>query len=73
MKRYFEISGWINDNKTSIQYVDFDLLFKNGYSTFNPTKKELHKYCNFKSISNYRVVDGLPIYNQNKELIGVEY
>ena len=73
MKRYFEIKGWINDNKVSTQYVDFDLIFKNSNPTFNPSKRQLHKYCNLKSIFNFRVVDGLPIYNQNRELIRVEY
>ena len=73
MKRYFEVYGWTVDNKTSTQYVDFDLLFKNIYPTFNPTKRQLHKHCNLKSIYKYRVVDGYPIYNNDKKLIGVEY
>lgn len=73
MNRYFKIYGWLDDNRTSIQYVDFNLIFGSGYATFKPTKKQLHQHSNFKSIINYQVIDGLPIYNENKELIGVEY
>ena len=73
MKRYFECYGINKDGKFDTQYVCFNDLFGTSYNTFTPKKNSLKKHSSFKSISYYRVVDGVPIYNDNNELIRVEY
>ncbi len=66
MHRYFEVFGYNKKDQFEKQYVDFSKIFNNVYPTFNPSKKLLHKYCNFKSISSFEVVDGYPIYENDK-------
>lgn len=73
MERYFECYGINKQNKFDTQYVNFNLIFGTGYKTFTPKKNQLKKYSSFKSISYYRVVDGVPIYDNNNNLIRVEY
>ena len=64
MQRYFECYGMNKEGK---------FVFGTGYKTFNPKKNQLKKHSSFKSISYFRVVDGEPIYNNNNELIRVQY
>ena len=73
MNRYFECYGINKEGKFDTQYVNFDLVFGTGYVTFNPNKNQLKKHSSFKSISYYRVIDGVPIYDDNNKLIKVEY
>lgn len=73
MNRYFECYGINKQNRFDTQYVSFNSVFGTGYQTFTPKKNQLKKHSSFKSISYFRVVDGVPIYNENKELIRVEY
>ena len=73
MQRYFECYGINKEGKFDTQYVNFNSIFGTGYTTFTPKKNELKKHSSFKSISYYRVVDGVPIYNDNNELIRVQY
>ena len=73
MNRYFECYGINKENKFDTQYVNFNLVFGTGYKTFTPKKNQLKKYSSFKSISYYRVVDGVPVYDQDNKLIKVEY
>jgi len=72
LHRYFEVVGWTNKNTVEKQYVDFSKIFKNSYPTFNPSKRSLHKYCDLKSISHFKVVDGFPIY-ENDKIVKVEF
>jgi len=73
MQRYFECYGMNREGKFDTQYVNFNLIFGTSYSTFKPKKNQLKKHSSFKSISYFRVVDGQPIYNDNNELITVQY
>lgn len=72
MHRYFEVIGWTNKDTVEKQYIDFSKIFYNAYPTFNPSKRLLHKYCDLKSISSFKVVDGLPIY-ENDKIVKVEF
>ena len=76
MQRYFECYGINKQGKFDTQYISFNKMFGmfgNDRQTFSPKKTELKKHCSFKSISYFRVVDGEPIYNDNNELIRVQY
>ena len=74
MQRYFECYGMNREGKFDTQYVNFNLVLGTGYSTFKPKKNQLKKHClGLVSISYFRVVDGQPIYNDNNELVTVQY
>jgi len=72
LHRYFEVVGLTNKDTVEKQYVDFSKIFKDSYPTFNPSKRSLHKYCDLKSISHFKVVDGFPIY-ENDKIVKVEF
>ena len=76
MQRYFECYGINKQGKSDTQYVSFNKMFGmfgNDRQTFTPKKTELKKHSDFKAIHYFRVVDGVPIYDDNKKLIRVEY
>ncbi len=72
LHRYFEVVGLTNKDTVEKQYVDFSKIFKDSYPTFNLSKRSLHKYCDLKSISHFKVVDGFPIY-ENDKIVKVEF
>ena len=75
MQRYFECYGINKQGKFDTQYVSFIKMFGfgNDNQTFSPKKTTLKKHSDFKAIHYFRVVDGVPIYDDNKKLIRVEY
>ena len=76
MQRYFECYGINREGKFDTQYVSFNKMFGmfgNDRQTFSPKKTELKKHSEFKAIHYFRVVDGVPIYDDNKKLVKVNY
>ncbi len=75
MERYFECYGINKQGKFDTQYVSFIKMFGfgNDRQTFTPKKTALKKYSEFKAIHYFRVVDGVPIYDDNNKLVRVNY